>query len=343
VLRKIELENFKSFLKESLCLKPLTVLTGLNSSGKSTVIQAVNMIFRYYVTQKQNIAIKDHASPHLLRSKYSKEDFYKIRIETAFSDVLKLHVFVNSEKYSFDKTAAQINLPVIQYISASRQGPENMMRINPEVSTSYMDDRGEFVFDFIEKNRNAVIHDVLIRDEKKMKQFFYNLNAWLQYISPGTVLDYTIQPSQSVVYPDYNGFLPSESGFGLSYILPVIAAILAPVQENSGIVILLENPEAHLHPQGQTAMGELAALAASSGKQIIVETHSDHFIDGIRIAARQKKIKHTDVIFHYITKESPEKPAAVETPELLEDGKLSFWPKGFFDQNMRNKAELIKK
>ncbi|MDR3267348.1 MAG: DUF3696 domain-containing protein [Tannerella sp.] len=36
-------------------------------------------------------------------------------------------------------------------------------------------------------------------------------------------------------------------------------------------------------------------------------------------------------------------PSTVETPELLPDGKLSFWPRGFFDQNMLNKAELLKK
>jgi predicted ATPase len=65
-------------------------------------------------------------------------------------------------------------------------------------------------------------------------------------------------------------------------------------------------------------------------------------IDGIRIAARQKKIKNTDVVFHYIEKQDPDTAAIVETPELLEDGRLSFWPKGFFDQNMLNKAELLK-
>jgi predicted ATPase len=179
-----------------------------------------------------------------------------------------------------------------------------------------------------------------VRDKNGISRLWENIHAWLQYISPGTELSYDIKREQNASYPYYNGILPTETGYGLSYILPIITALLIP-----GSVIkllLLENPEAHLHPKGQTAIGELIVLAASTGKQVIVETHSDHLIDGIRIAVRKEKIKYSDVVFHYLSKEDYESETKIETPELQQDGKLSFWPKGFFDQSILNKAELLK-
>ena len=89
---------------------------------------------------------------------------------------------------------------------------------------------------------------------------------------------------------DRPGDVPSRSyratnvGFGLSYTLPVIVALLAP----AGALCLIENPESHLHPKGQTKLAELAVRASRAGVQVFVETHSDHFMDGVRIAVRSR-------------------------------------------------------
>ncbi|GHV96220.1 hypothetical protein AGMMS50293_25400 [Spirochaetia bacterium] len=342
MLKKIELLNYKSFLQSSLDLKSLTVLTGLNSSGKSSIIQAINMVFRYYLSQNQHIALSDHGSPHLLKSKYSKDNFFKIVIHADPDGKFELLVSVDADSYSFDKAVVQKTLPELQYISASRLGPQNVLSLSTESSAPEIGSKGEYIIDFIERNQNRTVYENMIKDAKETTRLWENINAWMQYISPGTVLSYKIQRDQNAAYPYYNGILPTESGFGLSYTLPIITALLMP-NSARGSVLLLENPEAHLHPKGQTAIGELISLSAASGKQIIVETHSDHVIDGIRIAARQNKITYTNVAFHYFEKNNSESESTIESPELLPDGKLSFWPKGFFDQNMLNKAELLKK
>ena len=124
-------------------------------------------------------------------------------------------------------------------------------------------------------------------------------------------------------------------GFGLSYTLPVILAFLS----EPGTLCLIENPEAHLHPRGQTKLGELAARAASAGVQIFVETHSDHFMDGVRIAVRDGLIKPDDVTFNYFQREG--NTATVTCPEINEDGRLSEWPEGFFDQADENLDRLL--
>lgn len=78
-------------------------------------------------------------------------------------------------------------------------------------------------------------------------------------------------------------FTAQNVGFGISYVLPIVLAL---VKAKKGELIILENPEAHLHPRGQRKMGELIARAAQGGVQVIVETHSDHILNGIRFVCK---------------------------------------------------------
>ena len=82
-----------------------------------------------------------------------------------------------------------------------------------------------------------------------------------------------------------NEYRPTSVGFGIAYVLPVLVALLSA---NEKYMVIIENPEAHLHPRGQVAMGELIARAAAAGVQVIVETHSDHVLNGVRLAVKGK-------------------------------------------------------
>ena len=110
------------------------------------------------------------------------------------------------------------------------------------------------------------------------------LDEWLQEISPGAHLQLeTVRAADALIAGfsfDRPGdvasrrFRATNVGFGLSYTLPVIIALLS----ESGTLCLIENPEAHLHPRGQTKLAELAVRASLADVQVIVETHSDHFM-----------------------------------------------------------------
>ncbi len=76
---------------------------------------------------------------------------------------------------------------------------------------------------------------------------------------------------------------PTNVGFGLTHALPVIVACLAA---EPGTMLVVENPEAQLHPRGQVSIGRLLALTAASGVQVIIESHSDHVLNGIRLAVK---------------------------------------------------------
>ena len=88
---------------------------------------------------------------------------------------------------------------------------------------------------------------------------------------------------------------PTNVGFGLGYALPIVVACLIA---KPGALLLLENPEAHVHPQGQSAMARLSCAAASAGAQVIVETHSDHILNGVRLMVKRGQIPADDVILH---------------------------------------------
>ena len=86
-------------------------------------------------------------------------------------------------------------------------------------------------------------------------------------------------------------------------------------------------------------MGELIARAASGGVQIILETHSDHILNGIRLAVKNKIISGNDVRLNYFYQRTEKDLTIGEkvihekcSPVILDDGSLSDWPDGFFDE-----------
>ncbi|MGO4420267.1 DUF3696 domain-containing protein [Streptomyces sp. MCAF7] len=104
-------------------------------------------------------------------------------------------------------------------------------------------------------------------------------------------------------------------------------------------MVLLENPEAHLHPQGQTQMATLAAAAAAQGAQVIIETHSDHVINGVRLAVKQGRITPRQAVFHYFRGDGT--GVEVVSPRIDSDGMLDQWPTGFFDELENTLDQLI--
>jgi predicted ATPase len=129
-------------------------------------------------------------------------------------------------------------------------------------------------------------------------------------------------------------------GFGLTYVLPVITALLSA---DPGSLVIIENPEAHLHPRGQVRMGELMALASSAGVQVITETHSDHVLNGIRLAVHSGRLAPNRVRLLYFGREVDKSgiKARIFQPEIDADGRIDDWPEGFFDEFERSLEQLF--
>ena len=107
-------------------------------------------------------------------------------------------------------------------------------------------------------------------------------------------------------------------------------------------MFIVENPEAHLHPSGQSRIGKFLARMAASGLQVVVETHSEHVINGVRIATLvANDLLPGDAIINYFSVQN--KKVEVEEITIKPDGDLTSWPVGFFDQEQRDFAEMTKK
>ena len=235
----------------------------------------------------------------------------------------------------------------LHYVQAERVGPRKLYPLS-EVAARRGDlgARSEYAWNYLNDHRN----DLLPADDPRRadvagRRLVDAVDHWLQDVSPGAHLQLEAVPAADAVLAgfafDRPGNVQSQRhratnvGFGLSYVLPVVLALLA----RPGALCLVENPEAHLHPRGQTKLAELAARAATAGVQVFVETHSDHFVDGVRIAVRDGLIPADDAAVHYFERQDGR--AVVSSPAIDADGRLSHWPAGFFDQHDENLAKLL--
>ena len=184
--------------------------------------------------------------------------------------------------------------------------------------------------------------------------------AWLQVVSPGAQVRIDKQEIagserflQSVAFGrsgHEHEFKPQNVGFGISYVLPVLVALLTSIRED---IVIIENPEAHLHPRGQAEMGNLIARAAAYGIQVFVETHSDHVINGVRVAVKNGIVNPEDVNIafferkgHEITAEDGTKHkeyyADVRNIQIDKTGSLSEYPEDFMDEWSNQLMRLMK-
>lgn len=122
---------------------------------------------------------------------------------------------------------------------------------------------------------------------------------------------------------------PTHIGFGLTYLLPIITGAL--LIGGSGI-LMVENPEAHLHPFSQSRIGVFLAVIASTGRQIFIETHSDHVVNGIRLAIKNECLPHERLRTFFFERPVNGTTAHVTTITCDSNAQMSRWPKGFFDQ-----------
>lgn len=375
MLTRIQLANFKCFDQLDLDLSNLNLLCGMNSSGKSTVIQALVLLHqsqRSGETLNGSLQLRgeliDIGTAEEVLSKpwegkqtefsltYDQSPYpphiWTVQLEFGTSPGSREVRMVDDDSISNDFRANGMEdrppfSEATVYVGSERIGPRTSYEL-PESRSA-----GDTTFG---RHSEYALHNLLnsqkLGEEHKSRSIGFDsdepvdlVNHWLQKISLGVEFKATASEADDTVLPRFQyqstgdgqarPLRPINVGFGLTYVLPVIIALLSP----KGTLCLIENPEAHIHPKGQSALGELAARAAVDGVQVVAETHSDHFMDGVRIAVREGIVEPEDVKFHYFQREG--NTATVTTPEIDKDGRLSEWPEGFFDQAGENLDRLL--
>lgn len=366
MLERIVLRNFKCFDELDLTCAPLTMLCGVNGMGKSSIIQAL-LVLRQSASSGDLLRgelvlggeLTDIGTGQDALFEDAEEDVITFELHHQVVQVpLRLTFRYSREADRLSADDADLDgvelwdghPPVggsLIYVSAERLGPRKLYRQSEAFARSgYLGARGEYALNYLADRQNEALTPNDPRQTKSSgRRLLEVVDHWLQEVTPGAHLQLeTVRDADAIIAGfsfDRAGdvttrrFRATNVGFGLSYTLPVLTALLAP----PGSLCLIENPEAHLHPRGQTRLAELAVRAALAGVQVIVETHSDHFIDGIRIAVRDELIAPDHTAFHYFDRKGGR--TMVSSPKVDTDGRLSSWPEGFFDQHEENLVRLL--
>ncbi len=363
MIDNIYIKNFKSLKSVSVDLKPLNVLAGLNGMGKSSFIQSLLLL-------KQSEDIIQHGQVRLKGSLIDigkgKDAFYQF---AEGDELIEIHVaYGRSQKndlsliYSPEADVLnakdkinqkdQFNLS-LQYISAERLGPRwTYDSSQNSISKRSLGRCGEYTAHYLYVHGSRKINPGMSHSSLSGKNdltLLNQVNAWLGEISPGIRVAVTEVPGANKMLLSYDfelkwgktpSFKPINVGFGLTFILSVITALLIAQKDD---ILIIENPEAHIHPRGQAELGSLMALCASNGVQLLVETHSDHILNGVRVAVKEEIVSSSNaqiLWFEKITTEN-EQYTDIKTVLIDKNGELSDYPKDLLDEWANQLLKLV--
>jgi predicted ATPase len=370
-LRQFAIENFKAFRKCALELFPLTILIGENSSGKSSLLQALLLLKQ---TLEDPSGILTLAS-HYVQIHQFREIVFGMPVgeaTLAFEldfEYFKLKFRVGAQKDEWPELLEFLvdgkNLPVrekgksgfhipkpdgmlslwpwgfvpesffydfsdqyralrsffdnIGYIQPIRPVPEryyNLSGIRPR----WIGVRAENIADFLEANpvakkkvRDWFVETAKLADEVKFKSNRDRGQMEILFTEATTGLDIDI----------------SRLGFGYSQILPIVVAAFSEMN-----TLIFEAPEIHLNPSLHGALTDLFIEGANNGKQVLVETHSEHVIYRIQRRVADGTIAPEDVAIYYVQR--GEEGSIVERLTLTKQGEIPDWPAGFFEAKMKD-------
>ena len=367
MLRSIGLKNFKLFEHLHLDFDRLNLFTGVNGMGKSSVIQALLLLRQSFLRRELE------SGGLLLKGSYvdlgTGRDVFSMYASEADQIEFSLTEEQQTFEWTFRYSPGTDLLPVasgpeadfsglalfgwhFKYLNAEHIAPRVVYEKSESevVNRRQLGMRGEYAAHFLLHFQSEKIRfSNLVHPAARSDILLHQVDAWMGEISPGTQLvlqdvagaDLVRLAFKFKTEVDYTNECKAPNvGFGLSYALPVVVALLSATP---GELLILENPESHVHPRGQAALGRLMGLCASNDVQLLVETHSDHIVNGIRVAVKRGEIDHGAVRLHYFERaQSIDRHIGTSTAIQIDSrGELSDYPAGFLDEWGNQLAELI--
>jgi len=204
--------------------------------------------------------------------------------------------------------------------------------------------RGERVVDAIlaAQQRGAYISPGYKRKRQTLEA---RVAHWLKEL--GLIYDFKVEPiaKGNNIYqvqvqktPSSAEVLITDVGFGVSQVLPVLV-LCYYVPEGS--IILLEQPEIHLHPSVQSRLADVFLDAMKNrGVQIIVESHSEHLLRRLQLRIAQDAIAPKDTALYFC--DADESGSKLTELEVDLFGSIKNWPKDFFGDEFGEMAAITK-
>ena len=389
MLRELRLSAFKCFSELALPLRPLTLLAGVNGSGKSTVLQGLVLLHQALLdtgtdgAQLTNLPLngslltlgsvrdvvdktKGGKSFGLGLSSTGAHVSWEFRGDNPLNDLAAIIAkttwkLENLKKLSGKRQRGLLpkqlmattegkelfrTLAKAQYVPADRLGPSEAFPLLAPDRHKTLGPRAERAVGALywKRDDDVSVEGLRHPDRRHAPRVVRQVEAWLNELFPGVVMDVQRVLNANLATlgigiggtPDFHR--PQHVGFGMTYALPILVALLSAAP---GDLVLLENPEAHLHPRAQVSIAGLCVRAARCGIQVILETHSDHVLNGIRVAVHRAKLSPEQVGIHFFERRSLEGNPSWRTLGLGPGGRLTERPAGFFDEIERQLTELL--
>lgn len=233
----------------------------------------------------------------------------------------------------------------VLYLGPLRVGPRATYGLGASVENSNipLGESGEFFAKKVFIDDTPRAYPIL--EQGKLKDARFTLGEavtyWYQHLaSTGEENEINVDAPNRQGYPLKIGARTlANVGFGASQILPVLGLCLSA---NPGDLILLEQPELHLNPGMQQKLADFLLVMAKTGRQIIVETHSEYLITRLRRDAATDPEDHKYFTIVFVERD-PQMGTSYRTVSVDEQGDLSEWPKGFFDHVAEDLRVLMRK
>lgn len=367
MIERLRIVNFKCFADQALRCGPLTLLSGVNGLGKSSVLQALLLLrqsHRKALLQSEGLALNGdlvHIGTAIdalfegaaedslgfdVEFSVGRKAMWRFRYSDPSKDVMESIPAASVPEGIYK---ASLFGDRFHYLQAERIAPKIAFEMSNYLVQQHkqLGTRGEYAAEFLSVFGTTKVEQSILRhDHATSSELRHQVEAWIGEICPGTRLHVTPNRGLDLIGLEYSfeiekqvtrPFRSTNVGFGITYVLPIIVAALSSMP---GSLLLVENPEAHLHPRGQAKVGELLARAAEAGIQVMVESHSDHVLNGIRLSVCRGLVHSEKIQLHYFSRDD-RGHLQILAPKIDGKGRIDTWPQGFFDEWDKSLEGLI--
>lgn len=339
MLTRIEFENYRIFKKrQTLEIKPITILFGKNNAGKSAVLKlpllsinigksAANGFSAPFDLEIQDIKIAN-TYRDIVYGRGNQSTSLLFANDVGNKTDISFHV--DLDKLIFEKTfherKSENVYSYIDYIGPFRIIPDLDIRIENRMSilSGY---NGYYTYQHLLRDSENSIQSI---NNKVSKWYQDNFEGWSVEVNNKQNPVFHIEMSN-------NGYsIPiQDCGTGIIQSLPIV--IRACKQAEEPTLVVLEEPESHLNP---AAHAELCQLIVDStkidfNKRYLIETHSHAFILRLQRLLAEGKVNPNDVSLYYVHFNEEERSSQLEKIEMMQDGSIPQWPKGIFQDVMK--------
>ena len=231
----------------------------------------------------------------------------------------------------------------IRYLGPLRADPEILQGFPSSNEVDDVGSKGQYAATVYDANQKAKIrwYDP-ISQKIEQSELKTALDTWARYLDVAHQIQ-TEMAGQSgvswqIVHRDGHQPLPlSAVGVGISQILPILVmGLLAP----SNTLLLVEQPELHLHPSVQARLGDFFLGLAKCNKQCLIETHSENLVNQLRYHIVQAGGQDKSDCLIYFVDQDELGAAKFEPVEISAQGNILNWPEGFFDETILQEGRI---